>query len=129
MLRVLNKDLALVTLDELGMTSAMLERFREDVLDIPTGVVLITGPTGSGKTTTLYSAIDYCNNIACKIITAEDFVHTYRIQAVFGAGGGYVGGQIVVGGHDLSLRLLLAGGRLTAIGHENRQRAPIKFAT
>lgn len=71
-LRVLNKDMALVTLDELGMTPTMLERFRVDVLDLPTGVVLITGPTGSGKTTTLYSAIDYCNDVTTKIITAED---------------------------------------------------------
>ena len=50
----------------------MLERFQEDVLDLPTGVVLITGPTGSGKTTTLYSGLDYCNDVSCKIITAED---------------------------------------------------------
>ncbi len=71
-LRVLNKDMALVTLDELGMTPSMLLRYRDDVLDPPTGVVLITGPTGSGKTTTLYSSIDYCNNIQTKIITAED---------------------------------------------------------
>ncbi len=71
-LRVLNKDLALLSLDELGMTPSMMERFRRDVLDVPTGVVLITGPTGSGKTTTLYSCIDYSNNISTKIITAED---------------------------------------------------------
>ncbi len=71
-LRVLNKEMALVSLDELGMCTNMLERFRDDVLDLPTGVVLITGPTGSGKTTTLYSGIDYCNDISCKIITAED---------------------------------------------------------
>lgn len=71
-LRVLNKDMALVTLDELGMSSVMLERFRLDVLDLPTGVVLITGPTGSGKTTTLYSSIDYSNDVSTKIITAED---------------------------------------------------------
>ncbi len=71
-LRILNRDMALVPLDELGMSPPMLERFRNDVLDQPTGVVLITGPTGSGKTTTLYSSIDYCNHIGCKILTAED---------------------------------------------------------
>lgn len=70
--RVLNRDMALVELDELGMSPPMLERYRNDVLDPPTGVVLITGPTGSGKTTTLYSSIDYCNDIGRKIITAED---------------------------------------------------------
>lgn len=71
-LRLLNRDMALVPLDELGMVPPMLERFRNDVLDPPTGVVLITGPTGSGKTTTLYSSIDYCNDIGRKILTAED---------------------------------------------------------
>jgi type IV pilus assembly protein PilB len=42
------------------------------VLDVPSGVVLVTGPTGSGKTTTLYGAINYLNNINTSIITAED---------------------------------------------------------
>ncbi|MGC8844438.1 MAG: ATPase, T2SS/T4P/T4SS family [Candidatus Hydrogenedens sp.] len=71
-MRVLNRDLALVTLDELGMNRSMLERYRYDVLDLPTGVVLITGPTGSGKTTTLYASIAYSNDVSRKIITAED---------------------------------------------------------
>ncbi|MFP4501790.1 MAG: GspE/PulE family protein [Candidatus Hydrogenedentota bacterium] len=80
-LRILNKEMGLVSLDELGMVSSMLERYREDVLDLPTGVVLITGPTGSGKTTTLYSSIDYCNDISAKIITAEDPV-AYTIDGI-----------------------------------------------
>ena len=80
-LRVLNKEMALVSLDMLGMSSHMTERFREDVLDLPTGVVLITGPTGSGKTTTLYSSIDYCNKIGVKIITAEDPVE-FTIEGI-----------------------------------------------
>jgi type IV pilus assembly protein PilB len=71
-LRILNPDMALVNMDELGMNPPMLDRYRNDVLDVPTGVVLITGPTGSGKTTTLYSSIDYSNDIGRKIITAED---------------------------------------------------------
>ena len=71
-LRVLNKQMGLVSLDELGMAPTMLERYRRDVLDLPTGVVLITGPTGSGKTTTLYSCLDYCNSIDTKLITVED---------------------------------------------------------
>jgi type IV pilus assembly protein PilB len=50
----------------------MLERFCEDALDVPTGVVLVTGPTGSGKTTTLYSCVDYLNTPDVSIITAED---------------------------------------------------------
>lgn len=80
-LRILNKEMGLVSLDELGMAPTMLERFRQDVLDLPTGVVLITGPTGSGKTTTLYSSIDYCNDISTKIITAEDPVE-YTIDGI-----------------------------------------------
>jgi type IV pilus assembly protein PilB len=73
--------MALVSLDELGMCHAMMERYRNDVLDLPTGVVLITGPTGSGKTTTLYASIDYCNDITAKIITAEDPVE-FTIEGI-----------------------------------------------
>ncbi len=80
-MRILNKELALVSLDELGMSPHTLRRYREDVLDLPTGVVLITGPTGSGKTTTLYSSIDYCNDITKKIITAEDPVE-FTIEGI-----------------------------------------------
>jgi type IV pilus assembly protein PilB len=79
--RVLNKSMGIVGLSELGMTPSMLERFRDDVLDPPTGVVLITGPTGSGKTSTLYSSIDYCNDYSRKIITAEDPVE-YTIDGI-----------------------------------------------
>ncbi|MBI5094369.1 MAG: Flp pilus assembly complex ATPase component TadA [Candidatus Hydrogenedentes bacterium] len=80
-IRVLNKKMGLVSLDGLGMTPGMLERYRNDVLDVPTGVVLITGPTGSGKTTTLYSSLDYCNKIDIKIITVEDPVE-YLIEGL-----------------------------------------------
>lgn len=71
-IRVLNKQMGLVDLDELGMAPTMRERYKRDVLDLPTGVVMVTGPTGSGKTTTLYSCLDYCNSAERKIITAED---------------------------------------------------------
>ena len=80
-LRILNKQTGLVDLVELGMDTAMLERFRYEVLDVPTGVVLITGPTGSGKTTTLYSSLSYSNSIDMKIITAEDPVE-YMIDGI-----------------------------------------------
>ena len=79
--RVLNKSMGIVGLSELGMTPSTVERFRDDVLDQPTGVVLITGPTGSGKTSTLYSSIDYCNDYSRKIITAEDPV-AYTIEGI-----------------------------------------------
>jgi len=71
-LRILNKQAALIDLEELGMCGSMLERYRHEVLEMPTGVVLVTGPTGSGKTTTLYSSLNYCNAPDIKIITAED---------------------------------------------------------
>lgn len=80
-MRILNREMALVTLDQLGMAPNMLTRYREDVLHSPTGVVLYTGPTGSGKTTTLYSSIAYCNNINTKIITAEDPVE-FTIEGI-----------------------------------------------
>jgi len=80
-MRILNPEMALVTLDQLGMAPGMLARYREDVLHAPTGVVLYTGPTGSGKTTTLYSSIAYCNNINTKIITAEDPVE-FTIEGI-----------------------------------------------
>jgi type IV pilus assembly protein PilB len=71
-LRILNKQSVLIDLEELGMCGSMLERFRHEVLEMPSGVVLITGPTGSGKTTTLYSSLNFCNSLDTKIITAED---------------------------------------------------------
>jgi len=71
-LRLLNQDRHLLTLSEIGMAPRMLERFREDALERPSGVVIITGPTGSGKTTTLYSCVSEIKNEEISIITAED---------------------------------------------------------
>lgn len=71
-LRILNRQTGLMHIEELGMNPSMMDRYRREVLDLPTGVVLITGPTGSGKTTTLYSSLNYCNSVDIKIITAED---------------------------------------------------------
>lgn len=71
-MRLLNNRSNLLDIAELGMSPRMTSRFRNDVLDVPSGVVLVTGPTGSGKTTTLYGAINYLNNINTCIVTAED---------------------------------------------------------
>jgi type IV pilus assembly protein PilB len=71
-MRLLNNRSRLLDIHELGMAPRVLERFRNDVLDVPSGVVLVTGPTGSGKTTTLYGAINHLNDINTSIITAED---------------------------------------------------------
>ena len=80
-LRLLTRRAELLSIDDIGMGPRMLERFRYDALDVPTGVIIITGPTGSGKTTTLYSAVDHLNNAETSIITAEDPVE-YVIEGI-----------------------------------------------
>jgi type IV pilus assembly protein PilB len=80
-MRILTKKADLFTIGDLGMASNMLSRFQEEVLDLPTGVIISTGPTGAGKTTTLYAAINYCSNIDTSIITAEEPVE-YIINGI-----------------------------------------------
>lgn len=80
-LRLLNRKTELLDIREIGMAPLMLERFIQDSLDMPTGVIVVTGPTGSGKTTTLYSALDYLNSPEVSIVTAEDPVE-YVIDGV-----------------------------------------------
>ena len=79
-LRILNKA-SLISLQELGFAPNILRLYSEDVLAAPSGITLITGPTGSGKTTTLYSSIDFCNDPTVKIITCEDPVE-YVIDGI-----------------------------------------------
>ena len=71
-LRLLGRKGPLLSLNEIGMYPKMLDRFKFDALDIPCGVILVTGPAGSGKTTTLYSSINYLENVNTSIITFED---------------------------------------------------------
>jgi type IV pilus assembly protein PilB len=71
-LRLLGRKGLILRINEIGMYPKMLERFKFDALDIPFGVILVTGPTGSGKTTTLYSAINYLEGMETSIITVED---------------------------------------------------------
>ncbi|HYR43740.1 MAG TPA: ATPase, T2SS/T4P/T4SS family [Terriglobia bacterium] len=81
-LRLLSrKNGMLLQLEDIGMAPRMMERFRDDALDIPSGVIIITGPTGSGKTTTLYSCINYLNDEEKSVITAEDPVE-YMLDGV-----------------------------------------------
>jgi type IV pilus assembly protein PilB len=80
-LRLLNNRSRLLDVSEVGMQPRTLQRFKDDVLDVPSGVTLVTGPTGSGKTTTLYGAINYLNNPNTSIITAEDPVE-YVIEGI-----------------------------------------------
>ncbi len=80
-LRVLSNKVEMLRVDQLGLTPRALETFNHDVLDTPSGIILITGPTGSGKTTTLYSCINYLNSIERSIITAEDPVE-YLVEGI-----------------------------------------------
>jgi type IV pilus assembly protein PilB len=79
-MRLLDKERGLVSLTELGFGDQDLERFRK-VIARPNGIVLVTGPTGSGKTTTLYAALKELNRANVKIITAEDPVE-YEIAGI-----------------------------------------------
>jgi type IV pilus assembly protein PilB len=80
-MRLLNKKGVILDIQQIGMAPRMLDRFIFDALDTPTGVMIITGPTGSGKTSTLYSCVNYLNNINTSIITAEDPVE-YVIDGI-----------------------------------------------
>jgi MSHA biogenesis protein MshE len=79
-MRLLDQSANLMTLDQLGMPAVMLSRFRR-LIERNAGMVLVTGPTGSGKTTTLYSALNHLNQPDTKIITVEDPVE-YRLDRV-----------------------------------------------
>jgi len=79
-LRLLNQSAGILDLDKLRMPEPMLKRLRQ-VMRSPHGIVLVTGPTGSGKTTTLYAMLKELNDPAVKIITVEDPVE-YRLAGV-----------------------------------------------
>ena len=70
-MRLLDKDNLMLDMNRLGLESEGLLRFEEAIFK-PWGMVLVTGPTGSGKTSTLYSAIHRINTPEVNIITAED---------------------------------------------------------
>ncbi|MDI6844060.1 MAG: ATPase, T2SS/T4P/T4SS family [Anaerosomatales bacterium] len=79
-LRILNHDVSLRTLEDLGMGADHLETMRR-FLARPWGAVLVSGPTGSGKTTTLYAGLTRINEPTRKIITIEDPIE-YRIPGI-----------------------------------------------
>ena len=79
-LRILDKEEAKFELDALGMPAEILTRFKQ-VLKRPNGIILVTGPTGSGKTTTLYAALKLLNDPGRNILTVEDPVE-YAIDGV-----------------------------------------------
>jgi general secretion pathway protein E len=79
-MRILDKSGTALDFATLGFDPMVLKRF-EQVLMQPHGIVLVTGPTGSGKTTTLYTALDKINNPDIKILTVEDPVE-YQMEGV-----------------------------------------------
>lgn len=79
-LRVLNREVVRLELDRLGMVGKHIQTFRT-FLRSPHGIILLTGPTGSGKTTTLYAALVELNTVETKIITTEDPVE-YDLEGI-----------------------------------------------
>lgn len=79
-LRLLDQSGAVSSLEAVGMPARMLAQFRR-MIHLPHGLILVTGPTGSGKTTTLYGALQELNEAGKKIITVEDPVE-YRMQRI-----------------------------------------------
>jgi MSHA biogenesis protein MshE len=79
-MRLLNQSGGILNLDKIGMPVEMLARFRS-IIQRPNGLVLVTGPTGSGKTTTLYGALAELNREDRKLITVEDPVE-YRLPGI-----------------------------------------------
>ena len=79
-LRVLDRSVVNLDLDALGLEPTLLAKLRE-IIHLPNGILLVTGPTGSGKTTTLYSALREINVISDKLLTAEDPVE-YDIEGI-----------------------------------------------
>ena len=79
-LRLLNSDSLSFDLQTLGMNETILKKFNQ-LINIPHGMILVVGPTGSGKTTTLYSVISQLNDSRKKIITVEDPVE-YKMRGL-----------------------------------------------
>ncbi|HEV8071926.1 MAG TPA: ATPase, T2SS/T4P/T4SS family [Planctomycetaceae bacterium] len=79
-MRVLDRTVVQLDLQKIGMDATILRRFRQ-IIRNPNGIVLVTGPTGSGKTTTLYSALNELNEVSTKVITTEDPIE-YEIDGL-----------------------------------------------
>jgi general secretion pathway protein E len=79
-LRVLDRNAVVLDYDRLGLPPDIVRRM-EAAFDLPNGIVLVTGPTGSGKTTTLYSGLLRLNSVARKIVTVEDPIE-YQLAGI-----------------------------------------------
>jgi general secretion pathway protein E len=79
-MRILDRESIVLDFDSLGFDSGLKQKFVKN-LEMPHGIILVTGPTGSGKTTTLYTALSQINTPARKIITVEDPVE-YQLEGI-----------------------------------------------
>ncbi len=79
-MRILDKASISLNIDDIGFELKIMEKFK-NILGQSHGMVLVTGPTGSGKTTTLYSSLNYINSVDKNIITVEDPVE-YRLEGI-----------------------------------------------
>ena len=109
-LRLLDRSSPLLGLERLGMAGRDKQHF-ERVLDLPHGIVLVTGPTGSGKTTTLYAGLSVINDIERKIITIEDPIEYHldginQIQVATKAGLSFAAGLRAILRHDPDVVLI-----------------------
>jgi type IV pilus assembly protein PilB len=79
-LRLLDKSALNLDMEQIGFTGGMRQQF-EHILESPHGIILVTGPTGSGKTTTLYTALSYINKPDVNILTVEDPIE-YNLEGI-----------------------------------------------
>jgi len=79
-MRILDKSKTLITLEDMGMNDESYQKFKSSI-ETPYGIVLVTGPTGSGKTTTLYASLNAIKSVKDKIITVEDPVE-YQMTGI-----------------------------------------------
>ncbi|MEC8651058.1 MAG: GspE/PulE family protein [Planctomycetota bacterium] len=79
-MRILDRSNVSLSLDNLGLVASVRDRMREYAA-LPHGIVLVTGPTGSGKTTTLYAVLNEANDVNTKVITVEDPVE-YDLEGI-----------------------------------------------
>lgn len=80
-MRLMNKKGELLAIEEIGIAPRILRQFKEEALAAPSGIMVVTGPTGAGKTTTLYSCVKSLNDLETSIITAEEPVE-YMIDGI-----------------------------------------------
>ncbi|WP_027365575.1 GspE/PulE family protein [Desulfotruncus alcoholivorax] len=79
-LRLLDRSAKIITLEELGLEQVVLQKYR-DAINMPYGCILVTGPTGSGKSTSLYASLITVDRVAKNVITVEDPVE-YRMEGI-----------------------------------------------